>query len=69
MKDEYIIHICPKDQLFMVCRKSAGTPHVWWTVAECYTREVAELLYKVLMKKSKKDQEKNKLNKKGKRNE
>ena len=47
---EYLIHICDRDNLYMVIRRSERTPHVYRTVAEAYTREAAEILYHELVK-------------------
>ena len=48
---EYLLHICDRDNLYMVIRRSERTPYVYRTVAECYTRESAEILYHELIKK------------------
>jgi hypothetical protein len=49
--DDYVLNICEMDKIYMVCRKSTGSDHVYRTVAECTSREVAEILYAVLTKK------------------
>ncbi len=51
MNEEYIIIYCRRDQVWLVCKKSARTDYFYTTQAECFTSESAELLRKELNKK------------------
>jgi len=49
---EYVIHICDRDHLYMVCRKvptRTGTTPVYKTVAECPSMEYAVIMFRSLM--------------------
>ncbi len=51
MKNEIIINYCKRDVLWLVCRRTTKNPHVFVTIAECFTEESAEILYRELSKK------------------
>lgn len=53
MNSKYIIQYCPRDKVWLVCRKT-HIDYKFKTVAECFTEESAELLYGALMKNEKK---------------
>ncbi len=50
MNEEYIIIFCRRDQVWLVCRKTARKGYFYITTAECFTEKSAELLRKVLIK-------------------
>ena len=50
MQNEIIINYCKRDSLWLVCRRTTKNPHVFVTIAECFTEESAEILYKELSK-------------------
>lgn len=45
---EYIILFCRRDQVWLVARKTKRTPHIYVTIAECFTEESATILWKEL---------------------
>lgn len=51
---EYLIHVCDRDQLYMVCRLTSSlpiaenNPPIYKTVAECSTMEYALMMYRAL---------------------
>ncbi len=51
-EDEYIINYCRRDQVWIVCRRTARTRHVFTTIAECFTAHAAEILYEELKKET-----------------
>jgi len=44
---KYIIQYCPRDKVWLVCRQTYIN-HKYKTVAECFTEESADMLYKAL---------------------
>ncbi len=48
---KYIILYCPRDHVWIVARQTGRRDYVYITVAECFTEEAAELLYKELTNK------------------
>ena len=50
MKNEIIINYCKRDSLWLVCRRTTKNPHIFVTIAECFTEESAEILYRELSK-------------------
>jgi len=54
---EYIIHVCNRDQLYMVCRLCSSlpiaenNPPIYKTVAECSSMEYALMMYRALLSK------------------
>ena len=50
MKPEFIIHFCPRDHVWLVAQKSARRNYFYKTIAECFTEESAEILYRELMR-------------------
>lgn len=50
VEDSIIIHICDRDHLYMVCLRSARTPHVFRTLAECVDQRTADTLRNAMIK-------------------
>ena len=59
MGSEYFINFCRRDQIWLVCRRTARDPKMFITIAECFTEESALILFKYL--KGGKENENNKL--------
>ncbi len=53
MEEEFIINYCRRDQVWLVCRRTARDKKMFITIAECFTKESAEILYRELTKDTK----------------
>ncbi len=50
MDNEFIINYCRRDQVWLVCRRTARDKKMFITIAECFTEDSALILYKELSK-------------------
>ena len=50
MTDKFFINYCRRDQVWLVCKRTARKKYFFVTVAECFTEEAAEILYRELSK-------------------